>query len=169
MRSVVRKLMVLPFIPIDLIEQAFNDLSNQAPPSLKLLFDYFNGYWMRKVKWSLWNVSGLEMRTNNLVEGLIFNTIKLLVYYDNIGWNHRFNRLVNRSRPNVWHLFDCLKKEEVCVRQQLLKMATGVQKKRDSKTIGIQHKLDILDSRFKDKKINVDRFLEGLSLVMGTK
>ena len=68
-RSIVRKLMVLPFIPIDSIEEVFDNLFDEAPNSLKQLFDYFNGYWMAKVKWSLWNVSGLEIRTNNMVEG----------------------------------------------------------------------------------------------------
>ena len=34
------------------------------------------------------------------------------------GWNHRFTRRVSKYHPNVWHIFDCFKREEVVCRQQ---------------------------------------------------
>jgi len=71
------------------------------------------GYWITTVKWNLWNVSDIELRTNNMIEG------EFLLFFLQLGWNHRFNRLVAKCHPNVWHFFDCLKKEEVCVRQQM--------------------------------------------------
>ncbi len=68
-RSIARKLMSLPLIPIDKLEDGFQQFAREAPRSIKPLVQYFNGYWMKKVKYSLWNVSDVEIRTNNLVEG----------------------------------------------------------------------------------------------------
>jgi hypothetical protein len=73
-------------------------------------------YWIPKVNWSLWNVSDIELRTNNMIEG------EFLFFFLQLGWNRWFNRLVTKYHPNVWHFFDCLKKEEVCVRQQMQKI-----------------------------------------------
>jgi hypothetical protein len=68
-RSTARKLMALPLIPLDYIEDAFDIIANEAPDSMTSLVDYFDRYWITKVKWSLWNVSGIELRTNNMLEG----------------------------------------------------------------------------------------------------
>ncbi|CAF1297611.1 unnamed protein product [Adineta steineri] len=76
-RLCTRKLMVLPFVPVNYIQEAFDEVSRQAPDLMEPFVNYFERFWMRKMKWSLWNVSGVELRTNNWVE----------------GWNHRFNRI----------------------------------------------------------------------------
>ena len=89
-----------------------------------------------------------------------------LFLFFSIGWNHRFNRLVDKYHPNIWHLVECLNREAVCVRQQMLKMTMGQRKKRSSKTIGTQEKIDTLESRLAEKKINVDDFLVGISLII---
>ncbi|CAF1300176.1 unnamed protein product [Rotaria sp. Silwood1] len=68
-RSSARKLMALALVPIDKLELAFQKVARESPRSLKPLIDYFNRYWMTKVKWTLWNVSNVELRTNNIVEG----------------------------------------------------------------------------------------------------
>ncbi|CAF4808973.1 unnamed protein product, partial [Rotaria sp. Silwood1] len=68
-RSSSRKLMALALVPIDKLELAFQKVAHEAPRSLKPLTDYFNRYWMTKVKWTLWNVSDVELKTNNIVEG----------------------------------------------------------------------------------------------------
>ncbi|CAM4834901.1 unnamed protein product [Rotaria magnacalcarata] len=68
-RSSVRKLMALPLVPLNQIECAFEDIVNKAPNSIQPLVDYFSRYWMTRVKWSLWNVSDVDIRTNNFVEG----------------------------------------------------------------------------------------------------
>ncbi len=68
-RSAVRKLMALALVPYEQIESAFEIIASEAPRSIKPLIKYFNGYWMTKVKWTLWNVSDVEIKTNNFVEG----------------------------------------------------------------------------------------------------
>lgn len=70
-RSTVRKLMCLALVPIENVEDAFNEVKNRAPISTKKLIEYFDRYWIAKVKWSLWNVGDVELRTNNIVEGYI--------------------------------------------------------------------------------------------------
>jgi hypothetical protein len=68
-RSTARKLMALPLIPLNQIECAFEEVANEAPDSIQPVIDYFNRYWMTRVKLSLWNVSDIDIRTNNIVEG----------------------------------------------------------------------------------------------------
>jgi hypothetical protein len=160
--------MALPLIPLDEIECAFGKIVNEAPRSMKPLIQYFNGYWMTKVKWTLWNVSDVDIRSNNMVEGE-FVPFSCLFYFYQIGWNHRFNRLVAKYHPNVWHLFECLKKEEVAIRQQMLKMMMGATKIRNKKTIAVQQRINSLGSQFKQNKITLGVLLEGLSLLVGAK
>jgi hypothetical protein len=68
--------------------------------------------------WSLCNVSDIELRMNNMIVG------EFLFFFLQLGWNHRFNRLVTKYHSHVWHFFDCFKKE-VCVRQMLKIMMDG--------------------------------------------
>ncbi len=72
-RLSIRKLMALALVPIDKLELAFGKVARAAPRSLKPLVEYFDRYWMTKVKWTLWNVSDVELRTNNIVEGWFFS------------------------------------------------------------------------------------------------
>ncbi|CAF3228537.1 unnamed protein product [Rotaria sp. Silwood2] len=152
-RSSARKLMALPLMPLNQIERGFEVISNNAPHSIRPLIDYFNRYWMMKVKWALWNISDVDVRTNNIVE----------------GWNHRFNRLVAKCHRNVWHFFDCLKKEEVVVRQKILKMMMGAKKNINRKAVVLQQRVDSLQSDFNQNKINLSDYVEGLSLLIGAK
>ena len=68
-RSSLRQLMALALIPTDKLEEAFRTVARDAPCSIKPVVEYFNRYWMRKIKWTLWNVSDVELKTNNVVEG----------------------------------------------------------------------------------------------------
>ncbi len=160
--------MSLPLIPLNQIEDGFEKVANEAPDSMEPLIDYFSRYWITKVKWNLWNVSDVDVRTNNIVEGMFFFFCFAHLFYLS-GWNHRFNRLVAKHHPNVWHLFDCLKKEEVAVRQRILKVMIGSKKKINKKAVALQEQINSLKLDFNQNKINLDDFLEGLSLLVGTK
>jgi len=67
---------------------------------------------------------------------------------------------VTKYHPTVWHFFDCLKKEEVCVRQQMLKIMMGENKKINKKTASLQQRIHSLESRFKEKKSILMIFLK---------
>jgi hypothetical protein len=84
--------MALPLIPLDEIECAFGKIVNEAPRSMKPLIQYFNGYWMTKVKWTLWNVSDVDIRSNNMVEGE-FVPFSCLFYF----WVHPFSSPLFRT------------------------------------------------------------------------
>jgi len=93
---------------------------------------------------------------------------EFLFFFFQPGWNHRFNRLVAKYHPNVWNFFDCLKKEKVCVRQQMLKIMMDRSKQINKKAAAIQERIYSLEWQFKEKQINIGGLLEGLSLLIGT-
>ena len=68
-RSNARKLKALPLFPLNKIEAAFEETEKKAHDSIEPLFRYFRAYWMTKIKIDLWNVSDINVRTNNSVEG----------------------------------------------------------------------------------------------------
>ena len=86
-----------------------------------------------------------------------------------LGWHNRFNRRVNRFHPNIWHLIHVLKKEEIMFRQQLLKVKAGGQKLKAKKVTAMQQRLDTLAKRFQSKGIDLEEYLEGLSLLVAKK
>ncbi|CAF3605993.1 unnamed protein product [Rotaria sp. Silwood1] len=103
-RNMCRRLMALPLLPLNEVEFAFEELTEQRPDVLMPLFEYFDNFWMKTTSMYLWNVSDLKIRTNNNCE----------------GWHNRFNHRVDKVHPNIWHFIDVLKKEEVHFQQQLL-------------------------------------------------
>ena len=80
LRSCCKKLMALPFLPIDEVETSFYTLRTTADPEVKKklrdVFLYFDDYWLNTVPVETWNVHGYNYRTNNICEGLynIFST-----------------------------------------------------------------------------------------------
>jgi hypothetical protein len=61
--------MALPLLPVKDVPRAYEDLNEKIPVELEPLFEYFEGWWMKQVPLALWNVSNLQSRTNNNVEG----------------------------------------------------------------------------------------------------
>jgi hypothetical protein len=82
------------------------------------------------------------------------------------GWHNRFNTRVNKSHPNVWHFIGTLKKEEVIFRQQLLHAKSGSARKKKEKVYFLQEKLNTLANRFEESEMNVQEYLQGLSLLV---
>ena len=72
-RNVCRCLMVLPLLPLNEVEFAFDKLVEQHADVLKPLFNYFDDFWMNQISIHLWNVSDLKPRINNNCEGKIIS------------------------------------------------------------------------------------------------
>ena len=61
--------MALALLPLDQVKLAFDKTVASAPASANVLVRYFANEWMKKKKLALWNVAGMDVRTNNHVEG----------------------------------------------------------------------------------------------------
>ena len=68
----------------------------------------------------------------------------------------------------MWHFIDCIKKEEVCVRKQMLKITMGEKKQINKRAAAVQERIHSLQSQFKEKEIDIGDLLQGLSLLIGT-
>ncbi|CAF4668775.1 unnamed protein product, partial [Rotaria socialis] len=149
-RNFCRRLMALPLLPLNEVEFAFEELTEQCPDVLAPLFVYFDNYWMKQISLILWNVSDLKTRTNNNCE----------------GWHNRFNRRVDKMHPNIWHFIDVLKREEVHFQQKLLHAKSDFFKKQSKRTCIIQERLEVLANHFSNNEIDVNEYLEGLSMIV---
>jgi len=79
-RLFARKLMALPLLPVAEVDVAFENIADECIDSMKPLLDYFQNFWMTKVPINLWNVSDLDTRTNNHVEGEIIIKFLRLIF-----------------------------------------------------------------------------------------
>ena len=74
LRSCCKKLMTLPFLPIDGVETSFYTLRATADPEVKRklrdVFLYFDNYWLNTVPVEMWNVHWYNYRTNNICEDI---------------------------------------------------------------------------------------------------
>jgi hypothetical protein len=61
--------MFLALLTLNQVELGFDVIVEEASYSIDNLIDYFRDHWMKKINLSLWNVSDLDVRTNNHVEG----------------------------------------------------------------------------------------------------
>jgi len=97
-----RKLLALPYIPADTINDVFEDLESGASSTqLKQVTDYVRATWIESSTWppAAWSVYGQPIRTNNDVE----------------GWHYRLNRKAQRSGLNMYLLFGLLHSEAAMV------------------------------------------------------
>ena len=69
----------------------------------------------------------------------------------------------------MWHLLDCFRTEEVCVRQTMLKMAMEDKRQVNKKTTDIQQRLDSLQSQSDGITMTIDELFQGLTLLVAIK
>ena len=90
----------------------------------------------------------------------------IILFYCSLGWHNRFNHRVDEVHPNSWHFIEVLKKEEVRFRQQLLHAKSGLLKKKSKRTCIIQECLDVLYRHFSNNEIDLNEYLESLSMIV---
>ncbi|KAL2631004.1 hypothetical protein R1flu_015690 [Riccia fluitans] len=92
----IRQLMALGFLPVPRIREGLqaiiDSLSNAKYDILESLFQYFVSWWCERIPLSMWNVHGIQRRTNNNCE----------------GWHNKFNRKVNHHHLDIWRLISTL-------------------------------------------------------------
>ena len=105
----IRKLLALDFVLIELISLTFQGLRNDGAVELQTLFDYFEHYWIEVVDHKLWNMYGVQRRTNNNLE----------------GWHLRLNRSVGKAHANIYEFVSKLIREQGCTETLLAQVAAG--------------------------------------------
>lgn len=73
---------------------------------------------------------------------------------------------MDKFHPNVWHLFDSFRIEEVCVRQSMLKATIGEMKTKNKKENDFQQQLGILQSQLEQSSITIDEYFRGITLLL---
>ncbi|CAF4210512.1 unnamed protein product [Rotaria magnacalcarata] len=150
-RTCCRKLMALAFLPLDKVESSFYNLrgivNSRVKELLHQLFLYHDDYWMNKVPLEMWNVHGIQHRTNNSCE----------------GFHNRLNRRMEQARANIWSFIRCIVNEETRYQHSYNQINTGAQPRLQSKlTDAIQKRIDALNERYNNKEINVEELLNVL-------
>ena len=108
-RIYIRKLLALAFVPIELIPQTFQGLKYDCPVELHALLNYFENYWMEVVDHKLWNMYGVQRRTNNNLE----------------GWHLRLNRAIGKAHANIYEFVSKLITEQGNTETLLSQIAAG--------------------------------------------
>ncbi|CAF1525012.1 unnamed protein product [Adineta ricciae] len=158
LRSCCKKLMALPFLPINEVENAFYSLRTTADQEVKKklrdLFLYFDDYWLNTVPVEMWNIHGCDHRTNNICE----------------GFHSRLNRRIESAHGNMWSFIRCIISEEARFQHLYVQTITGARRRPVPRsTNSIQGRIDTLMARYNDKNIDVEQLLDNLSLLIGKK
>ena len=107
-RKYIRKLLALAFIPTELISQTFQALKDDCPVELHALSNYFENYWIDVVNHKLWNMYGVQRRTNNLE-----------------GWHLRLNQSIGKAHANIYEFVSKLITEQRSTESLLTQIAAG--------------------------------------------
>jgi len=147
-RQPIRQLMALGFLPLSVIHVTFRQLKAAAPPSVHPLFAYFEQQWLGNVPIKMWNVHNVDIRTNNDCE----------------GWHNRFNRLVDKHHPNVWHLLHCIREEQASTDVTRCQIRAGKIVSRQIRKYKVMQKsIETIRTRYDAGTIDVISYLDGIS------
>ena len=164
-RTKTHMLLALAFVPVEDVENTFEELRETMPDSMINVVDYFelnyihgrqrrNGRGSAPPRFplSLWNqreatITG-QHRTNNVSE----------------GWHHRFALMVGKSHPSLFSLLSVLQKEQHDVDGSIVEVGLGrlVRAKQRRKTAALQAQLEAVTLDYKVCK-DEDRVLEFLT------
>ena len=153
LRTKIRMLMALAFVPEQIVQQTFDNLRDEAPVNIRPLFQYFHQQWFQNIKKEMWNMYGIRRRTNNDVE----------------GWHNRFNNLVDKHHPNIYDLISCIRKEQGFTETLMAQINAGqVINKTNKKYNLLNERISKLQQRFDDGEIGVQEFIRGISFSLST-
>ena len=118
MRAWLEKFKSLAFVPIDLVETAFNNLITLQPDSthsdkFHLFYTYFRTTWLEGAKFppALWNhYETIGPRSKNHVE----------------GHNFTLNNDIDSVHPNIFRLKGTLKEHEVLNSMNYIRLIHGI-------------------------------------------
>ena len=148
-RLYIRKLLAIAFVPIDLIPQTFQNLKYMCQPELQSLFTYFENFWIDTVNHNLWNMYGIQRRTNNNLE----------------GWHLRLNRAIGKTHANIYEFILKIIKEQGVTETLLAQIEAGNIKLHSNniKYKQINERIGIITRDFNNGIRNIDEFLTGIA------
>ena len=150
-RLAVRRLMALGFAPFRRVPTAFVEIETRSPPRLQPLFQYFRQQWLISIRPIMWNVYGESLRTNNDLE----------------GWHRRFNGLVNKHHPNLWHFTTILLTEQAATDVVIQQIAAGQQVQvGNAKYNKLNARIKRLHERYVANSITVMELITGIGHVL---
>ncbi len=87
-----------------------------------------------------------------------------------LGFHNRLNRRLERAHANIWSFIRCIASEESRFQHQYIQINTGAQQRPKSNvTDAIQKRIDTLNERYNKNEIDVEDFLNALSLLIAQK
>jgi len=147
-RQPIRQLMALGFAPISVVQTTFRKLRDAAPSSVEPVFIYFEQQWLGNVPIKMWNVHNADIRTNNSCE----------------GWHNRFNRVVDKHHPNIWHLLRCIHEEQASTDVTRCQIRAGKSVLREvRKYKAMQKNIETIRNRYDVGNIDIIEYLDGIS------
>jgi len=79
------------------------------------------------------------------------------------------NSRIYRNHPDIWLLIKFLQNEEKRVQYMSIQWSAGASRKKNPRTISIQHRINNLYSRYNNNQINASQLLQGLANVVAKK
>ena len=166
--------MALSLMPIDEVEQQFKRMREISSPSVQDLFVYFERQWINGgVSLSMWNFNDLDHRTNNISEGerggfKITVDFSPFISLHFLAYNRRFSSRITKKRPNVWAFIQLIQAENARLEHIMVQLTAGASSmKPSSRTTTFQRRFETLQSRFRNKEIEIKQLLNGLTLLLG--
>jgi hypothetical protein len=144
----IRQLMALPFARLPLIQPTFQALLANSDQRLAPLFAYFQNAWLQPGLTRIWNMYGVDIRTDNNLE----------------GWHSRFNRGIGKFHPNIWEFLEYVLLEHNSTDVQIQQLRAGaVPNPPDAKYVRIRKNLARLRDRYNMGRLNTEQYITAVS------
>lgn len=147
--KIVKKVLALPFLPHEDIEEAFCELSGKVGVigPVREFMDYVRETWLTHRIWKVenWSVFGRSIRTNNDVE----------------GWHHKLNKSAKKGNLPFYLLINLLYLEAKEIPNQVKLVKEGKLKRRQRKQVKeIQGRIMGVWNDYNERKITTSQLLK---------
>ena len=140
--------MALAFARHGFLRPTFQALQASADPRLAQLFTYFQNEWLQPGFTSMWCMDGVDIRTNNNLE----------------GWHNRFKNAIGKHHSNIWEFLLAIQTEQASTEVQIYQMGAGMNVgRRNAKYARVTRNIRNLRRRYANGQLNTARFIRGIS------
>ena len=156
LKKFVQKLAATAFCPPAFMRLAWQGTQQEAPTMDHVddLVTYFDRTWVNgNYKLSQWNYYDFEEpRTNNHIE----------------GWHTRLKKIVGKADPNIFEVFEVMKKEQASSEMKLEQLELGGRAPpRKKRFIEKDKRISALFERFKEGQYSLRDYLDAIKYQTG--